>query len=83
MDYPERSSREIAYLFTDTYKRFVSESSVYRILKAQGLIQPPAFELIKAADVFKDKTVRVNEMWQTDFTYFKIIGWDGIIYPPF
>ena len=25
--------------------------------------------------VFADKTTRVNQMWQTDFTYFKIIGW--------
>lgn len=75
LNFPDRSSREIAYLFTDTYKRFVSESSVYRILKAKGLITPPAYDLIKASDAFKDKTTRVNEMWQTDFTYFKIIGW--------
>ena len=75
LEHPQKSSREIAYLFTDTYKRFVSESSVYRILKAQGLIQTPAFDIIKAANEFKDKTVRVNEMWQTDFTYFKIFGW--------
>ena len=30
---------------------------------------------ISAADEFRDKTTRVNELWQTDFTYFKIIGW--------
>ena len=75
LEQPQRSPREIACLFTDTYRRYVSESSVYRILKAQGLIQSPAFELIKASDEFKDKTLRVNEMWQTDFTYFKIYGW--------
>jgi transposase InsO family protein len=62
-------------MYTDTYSKYVSESSVYRILKAQELIQAPAFDLIKAANEFKDKTVRVNEMWQTDFTYFKIPGW--------
>jgi putative transposase len=75
LDFPERSSREIAFLFTDIHKRFVSESSVYRILKLQGLITPPVYDLIRASDEFKDKTNRVNEMWQTDFTYFKIIGW--------
>jgi len=75
LDHPEKASREISCLFIDTYKRFVSESSVYRILKSKGLIQPPAYDLIRAADEFKDKTVRVNEMWQTDFTYFKIPGW--------
>jgi hypothetical protein len=30
--------------------------------------------VIKAADEFKDKTTSINQMWQTDFTYFKIIG---------
>lgn len=74
LEQPEMSSREIACLFTDTYKRFVSESSVYRILKERGLIQKPAFELIKAANEYHTKTVKVNEMWQTDFTYFKIYG---------
>ena len=28
-----------------------------------------------AADAFKDKTVRLHQLWQTDFTYFKVIGW--------
>ena len=31
--------------------------------------------VIKAAEEFKDKTTAINQMWQTDFTYFKIIGW--------
>lgn len=30
---------------------------------------------MKASDEFKDKTTKPNQMWQTDFTYFKIIGW--------
>lgn len=75
LEYPERSPREVAFLFIDSYKRYVSESSVYRILKEKGLIHTPAFVLMKADDEFKDKTHRVNEMWQTDFTYFKIPGW--------
>ena len=33
------------------------------------------YVVIKAADQFHPKTTRPNEMWQTDFTYFKIIGW--------
>lgn len=75
LEYTDRSPREVACLYTDTFKRFVSESSVYRILKSKGLITTPAFMLMQASDVFKDQTVRVNEMWQTDFTYFKIPGW--------
>ena len=30
---------------------------------------------MSASDKFKDPTSRVNELWQTDFTYFKIVGW--------
>jgi transposase InsO family protein len=54
---------------------FVSEATVYRLLKAHDLITSPAYVVIKAADQFHTKTTRPNEMWQTDFTYFKIIGW--------
>ena len=30
---------------------------------------------MQARDKFQHPTTRVNEMWQTDFTYFKITGW--------
>ena len=63
-----------AVRFTDEKRYFVSESTVYRLLKAHDLITSPAFVVIKAADQFHTKIARPNEMWQTDFTYFKIIG---------
>ena len=53
----------------------MSEASVYRLLKARDLIASPAFIVIKAADAFKDKTTTPNQLWQTDFTYLKVIGW--------
>ena len=56
-------------------EHFISESSAYRMLKAADLITAPDYVVIKAADEFTDKTTAINEMWQTDFTYFKIIGW--------
>jgi transposase InsO family protein len=69
------SCREIAWHITDNYKYYISESSVYRILKANGLITVPSFRVMSASDSFYDKTTAVNQMWQTDFTYFKIYGW--------
>jgi len=54
---------------------FISEASVYRLLKTQGPIASPAVIVIKAADAFKDKTSAPNQLWQTDFTYLKVIGW--------
>jgi putative transposase len=71
----ELSPREIACRFTEEQRYFVSESSVYRILKAADLITSPAYVLMSASDAFKNPTTRVHEMWQTDFTYFRIIGW--------
>ena len=35
--------------------------------------------MVKAASKFHTQTARPNEMWQTDFTYFKIIGC-GLMY---
>lgn len=75
LEEPELSPRELAVKFTDTKGYFVSEASVYRLLKAQDLITSPAFVVIKAASEFKDKTTAPNQLWQTDFTYFKVTGW--------
>lgn len=75
LEHPELSSREIAVKYTDERGSFVSESSVYRILKACNLIVSPVFALSSAKDKFQHPTTRTNELWQTDFTYFKIVGW--------
>jgi transposase InsO family protein len=75
LEFPDLTPREIAIKYTDSKGYFISESSVYRILKKNDLITSPAYVVMEASSEFKDKTTRVNQMWQTDFTYFKIIGW--------
>lgn len=75
LEYPDLSPRELSCRLTDEKGTFISESSVYRILKSKGLITSPAHILLSAGNEFSEKTCFVHEMWQTDFTYFKILGW--------
>ncbi len=75
LEHPDRSPRQIAWLFTDEKGYFISESSTYRILKSFDLVESPAFQVMSAADKYQHPTHRVHELWQTDFTYFKIQGW--------
>ena len=58
----ELSPRELAVTFTDQERYFVSESTVYRVLKAHDLITSPSFIVIKAVSEFKDKTTAVNQL---------------------
>jgi putative transposase len=75
LDQPELSPREIAVAFTDQERTYVSEASVYRLLRAEGLITSPAFIVMKAAERFANPTSAINQLWQTDFTYLKVTGW--------
>ena len=61
--------------FTDTIGYFVSEALVCRRLKTHDLITSPAFIVMKVKNEFRDKTTAPNQLWQTDFTYLKVIGW--------
>ncbi len=75
LDQSELSPREVAVSFTDREQTFISEASVYRLLKAEGLITSPAFIVMKAADHFANPTTAINQLWQTDFTYLRVTGW--------
>ena len=75
LEKPELSPRELAVRFTDERRYFVSEATVYRLLKAQDLITSPAYIVVKAANEFRDNTTAPNQLWQTDFTYLKVVGW--------
>jgi putative transposase len=75
LELPDQSPRQLAWHITDKNGYYISESSVYRILKQYDLIPSPAYIVMSASDKFKNPTSRINELWQTDFTYFKIVGW--------
>ena len=77
LDVPELSPRELAVRFTDTEKYFVSEASVYRLLKSLDLITSPAFIVIKAADEFRDKTTAINQL-VADRLYLSEGHWLGL-----
>lgn len=71
----EFSSRELACFITDTMDFSVSEKTVYRILKNNGLIAPNESKRFPAAHEYHTKTKRINEQWQTDATYLFIVDW--------
>ncbi len=75
LEHLDKSPRELAWHLTDTQGYFISESSVYRILKLNNLVTSPAYTLMSAKDKFDQPTTRVNQLWQTDFTYLKIVHW--------
>jgi putative transposase len=72
---PELSPRELAYWVTDHAGFTVSESSVYRLLKRHGLIREVPPESIPAGKEYRIKTTRINEQWQSDASYFFVVGW--------
>jgi len=73
--YPEKSYREVACHITDHMGYFISESSIYRILKAYNLVTSPAYTVVSAKDQFENPTARINQLWQTDFSYLKVVDW--------
>lgn len=74
LDEPDLSPRELAVNFTDTTASFVSEQRL-SASERSWLDRKPALILMKAADRFANPTTAPNQLWQTDFTYLKVIGW--------
>jgi transposase InsO family protein len=72
---PALSPRDLAWHITDSHGTYISESSVYRILKDFDLVTSPDYVLISAKDRFDQPSRRVHELWQTDFTYLKVVSW--------
>jgi len=71
---PELSSRQLAAWITDNEGFAVSESTVYRILRREGLVKRQETQLM-AAKEYHTKTTRPHQMWATDASYFRVVGW--------
>jgi len=72
---PDLSPRELAFYVSDHGGFAVSESTVYRILKRHGLVREVKIEGFPAGKEYRVKTTRINEQWQSDASYFFVIGW--------
>jgi transposase InsO family protein len=71
---PELSSRQLAAWITDNAGFAVSESTVYRILRREGLVKRPEVQLV-AGKEYHTKTAGPHQMWATDASYFRVTGW--------
>jgi putative transposase len=73
-EYPELSSRQLSAWITDNEGFAVSESTVYRILRREGLVKRQETQLT-AAKEYHTKTTRPHQLWATDTSYFRVVGW--------
>jgi transposase InsO family protein len=71
---PELSCRQVAAWITDNQGFSVSESTVYRILRREGLVKRPEMRLV-AGKEYHRKTTGPHQMWATDASYFRVVGW--------
>jgi putative transposase len=71
---PEFSSRQLSAWITDNAGFAVSESTVYRILRREGLVKRQETQPV-AAKEYHTKTTRPHQMWATDASYFRVVGW--------
>ena len=52
----------------------VSESTVYRILRREGLVKRPEMRLAAGKECHR-KTTGPHQMWATDASCFRVVGW--------
>ena len=71
---PELSCRQLAAWTTDSQGFSISESTVYRILRREGLVKRAEMQLA-AGKEYHRKTTGPHQMWATDASYFRVVGW--------
>ena len=71
---PTWRSRQLAAWTTDNQGFSVSESTVYRILRREGLVKRAEMQLA-AGKEYHRKTTGPHQMWATDASYFRVVGW--------
>jgi transposase InsO family protein len=74
-NHPELSPRLLSVKITDEGRFFVSESTVFKVLKDNGLVNPRPMPEMPAAREWRKKTTRPDEIWQCDGTNLFIVGW--------
>lgn len=72
---PDLSSRELACYVTDHAGFTVSEATVYRVLKRYGLARTITLVGFPAGKEFRVKTTAPNQLWQSDASYYFVVGW--------
>jgi len=72
---PELSPRQLCLKLVDDYGCWLSESTVYRVLKREGLVKSIEIKGFAAGKEYHRKTKRPNEMWATDCSYLRVIDW--------
>jgi transposase InsO family protein len=72
---PDLSPRELACQVTDHAGFTVSEATVYRVLKQHGLNRSITLVGFPAGKEFRVKTTAPNQLWQSDASYYFVVGW--------
>ena len=71
---PTWRSRQLAAWLTDHRGLSVSASTVYRILRREGLVKRIEYQLA-AGKEYQHKTTGPHQLWATDASYFRVVGW--------
>jgi len=66
LDLPNLSPWVLAVRFTDESCYFISEATIYGILKEHDLVTSPAWTVLKPADQFQHPTTAINQLWKTE-----------------